>query len=77
VQLQARLTTRRNIDRKEHRVKEPARKLTVRRETLRTISTERLEHVAGGDTGSLSCGGMDCEPANKVFDYQEPDWVDN
>jgi hypothetical protein len=58
-------------------VKEPARKLKLRRETLRNISGELLQHVAGGDTGSLSCGGNDCEPPYKVLDYQEPDWVDN
>jgi hypothetical protein len=58
-------------------VKELARKLKLRRETLRNISGELLQHVAGGDTGSLSCGGNDCEPPYKVPDYQEPDWVDN
>jgi hypothetical protein len=36
------------------------KKLTLSRETLRTLSDKQLKGVAGGDTGSLSCGGPDC-----------------
>ena len=37
-----------------------AKKLTLHRETLRTLSGASLGRARGGDSGSLSCTGPDC-----------------
>jgi len=54
-------------------MKKMSRKLQLRKETLRNISSEQLQHVIGGDTGSLSCGGPDCEPADDTTWYRPPE----